>query len=125
LLSYKEATLKARHEAVSAAHRKLTEMDVAKRKLATQLESIQAKLTAIEATQQQNEFNFDDSALSKAKQTVSELERRLEVKARVAEMGGRYAGGNPPAIEPDRDVVKEFDAEFGPHAKTKTGDTSL
>ena len=45
----------------------------------------------IEATQATNEFNFDDSALSRAKETVADLEKRLEVMARKAEMEGRYA----------------------------------
>jgi len=127
LLTYKESTLKARIQAVAAARKKLAEMDVEKRKLATQLESIQARLQTIEATQQKNDFNFDDSALAKAKQTVSDLERRLEVKARVAEMEGHYSGAGMPVIESDRDVVKEFDTEFGPKAKDKAkdGDASL
>jgi len=126
LLSYREPTLKARLQTVAAARKKLAEMDLAKKKLATQLDAIQARLNAIEATQQKNEFNFDDSALARAKQTVSDLERRLEVKSRVAEMDGRYPGGGVPAVEPDRDVLKEFDAEFGgSHAKSKDGDTSL
>jgi len=107
---------------------KLNDMANAKRKLATQIESIQARLQAIEATQQTNEFNFDDSALARAKSAVNELEKRLEVKARVAEMEGNLTGAILPAVEPGRDVVKEFDTEFGHdnHKSTgKTGDKSL
>jgi len=74
---------------VQGARQKLTEMANAKRALAVKLEQIQAQLQAIEATQDRNEFSFDDSALSRAKETVSELEKRLAVKARVAEMEGR------------------------------------
>jgi phage shock protein A len=124
ILEEKEATLKARHQAVAGARKKLAEMANEKRKLATKLESIQARLQAIEATQETNDFNFDDSALAKAKQTVSELERRLEVKARVAEMEGHFSGSLP-AVPPDRDVVKEFDARFGPQADPKDGEKSL
>jgi len=118
ILDEKSKTLKARQTAVQAARQKLTEMASQKRELATKLESIQARLQAIEATQEKNEFNFDDSALARAKQTVSDLERRLEVKARVAEMEGRFSDtGLPVSVEPGRDVVKEFDAEFGPKGK--------
>lgn len=114
ILEEKVTTLKAREKAVVGARGKLAEMANMKRNLAVKLESIQARLQAIEATQDKNEFNFDDSALSRAKQTVSDLERRLEVKARVAEMEGLYPAGNiPVGIAADRDVVKEFDAEFG------------
>lgn len=114
ILDEKETTLKARDKAVIGARQKLTEMANQKRALATKLESIQARLQAIEATQEKNEFTFDDSALARAKQTVSDLERRLEVKARVAEMEGHFSdSGLPLSIQSGRDVVKEFDAEFG------------
>lgn len=125
ILKDKEATLKARQMAVAGARRKLAEMANQKRLLATKLETIQAKLQAIEASEDKNEFHFDDSALARAKQSVSELERRLEVKARVAEMEGHYSDtGLPLAVEPGRDVVKEFDAEFGGSVK-EAGDKSL
>ena len=128
ILTDKEATLKARQQAVVAARQKLTEMAHQKRALATKVEEIQARLQAIEATQQKNEFNFDDSALARAKASVNDLEKRLEVKARVAEMEGHFSGEGVPVIEPGRDVVKEFDDEFGAtanDAKTRTGDKSL
>jgi len=128
ILADKETTLKARQQAVEAARVKLNDMATMKRKLATQIESIQARLQVIEATQQSNEFNFDDSALARAKQAVNELEKRLEVKARVAEMEGNLSGTILPSLEPGRDVVKEFDAEFGHDTHksgTKTGDKSL
>jgi len=126
LLEQKEATLKARHQAVLAARQKLGEMEVQKRTLATKLETIQAQLQAIEAAQDKNDFNFDDSALSKAKKTVSDLERRLEVKARVAGMDGHFPGVTVTPVEPDRDVVKEFDDEFGSKdSAPKSGDKSL
>jgi len=128
ILVEKETTLKARQKAVMAARQKLTEMANQKRILGTKLESIQARLQTIEATQDKNEFNFDDSALSRAKQSVSDLERRLEVKARVAEMEGHFSGDSLPlTTDPGRDVVKEFDNEFGGKGKdsSKLGDKSL
>ena len=129
ILEEKETTLKARQKSVIAARGKLTEMAAQKRTLATQLESIQARLQAIEATEDKSEFHFDDSALAQAKQTVSELERRLEVKARVAEMDGNFSGGAVNfTVEPGRDVVKEFDREFGGSEKSdapKSADKSL
>jgi len=127
ILVDKEATLKARQQAVVSARAKLTEMAHQKRVLATKIEEIQARLQAIEATQQKNEFNFDDSALARAKATVNELEKRLEVKARVAEMEGHFSGEGLPVSDAGRDVVKEFDEEFGSakDVKAKSGDKSL
>jgi len=128
VLEEKEATLKARQKAVSAARLQMTNLVTAKRNLMTKLEGIEAKLRMIEATQGKNEFNFDDSALSRAKQTVTDLEKRLEVKARVVEIEGRFTDGGLPVLEPGRDVVQEIDAEFGGPAKgaeSKTGGKSL
>jgi chromosome segregation ATPase len=128
ILEEKEATLKAREKSVAAARQKMQDLVESKRTLLTKLEAIEAKLHAIEATQGKNEFTFDDSALSRAKKTVADLERRAEVKSRVAEMEGRYAEGGLPILEPSRDVLKEIDAEFGapaPGTEGRTADKSL
>jgi chromosome segregation ATPase len=128
VIEEKEATLKARQKAVSAARLQMTNLVTAKRNLMMKLEGIEAQLRLIEATQGKNEFTFDDSALSRAKQTIADLEKRLEVKARVAEIEGRFSDGGLPVLEPGRDVVREIDAEFGTPVKgteTKTGDKSL
>jgi len=123
ILDEKRTTLKARERAVEGARKKLAEMANMKRSLATRVETIQAQLQAIEATQAGNEFSFDDSALSRAKETVADLEKRLEVKTRVAEMEGRYPADSLPLGAQGRDVLKEFDSEFGTADKDapKTG----
>jgi septal ring factor EnvC (AmiA/AmiB activator) len=127
ILHEKEETLKARQKSVVAARKLLTEMAAQKQALLTKLEGIEAKLKMIEATRATNEFNFDDSALSRAKQSISELEKRLEVLDRKAEMEGRFTdSGIPVSLEPGRDVVKEIDEEFGapasPSPSTAQGD---
>jgi chromosome segregation ATPase len=129
ILEEKETTLKARQKAVIAARQQLTNMTAQKKTLQTKIEGIEARLKMIEATQATNEFNFDDSALARAKQSVAELEKRLDVMSRIAEMEGRSAEtGVPFVVEPGRDVVKEVDSEFGTPSKSKTpsnGDKSL
>jgi chromosome segregation ATPase len=127
LLKDKEDTLKAKQKAVIAARQQLQQMANAKQALATKLSAIEARLKAIQATKDSNEFNFDDSALARAKASVAELEKRLDVMARTAEMEGRYSDtGIPVIIEPSRDVVKEMDAEFGAPEKPAAGaDKSL
>ena len=61
------------------------------------LANIEAQLQLIEATQSKNDFNFDNSALSRAKKTVSELEESLDVMARQAEIEGRYGDLDGPS----------------------------
>jgi chromosome segregation ATPase len=122
LLEEKQITLKAREQAVQGARKQLTEMANQKRALGAKVEQIQAELQAMDATQAKNEFTFDDSALSRAKATVADLEKRLAVKARVAEMEGRYPADSLTPVIDGRDVLKEFDSEFGaPSDAPKTG----
>jgi chromosome segregation ATPase len=127
LLKDKDETLKAKQKAVVAARVQLSQMAASKQALLTKLAGIEARLTMIQSTKESNEFNFDDSALARAKASVTDLEKRLDVMARTAEMEGKYSDtGIPVIIEPNRDVMKEMDAEFGPPAvKTSTGDKNL
>jgi len=124
ILEEKEATLKAREKSVIAARKLLMEMAAQKQTLLTKLEKIEAHLKMIEATRATNEFDFDDSALARAKQSVSELEKRLEVLDRKAEMEGRFvdSGNIPVGLEPNRDVVRDIDDEFGTPAAAPKAD---
>ena len=120
LLKDKEETLKSKQKSVIAARQQLAQMSATKRKLLTQLAAIEARLKMIQTTRDSNEFNFDDSALSRAKASVTDLEKRLDVMAKISEMEGQYAGSTIPALdEPGRDVLREMDAEFGPAPAAK------
>jgi len=120
-LEEKEATLKAKQKAIVAARKQLTEMAAQKQLLLTKLAGIEAHLKMIEATKATNEFDFDNSALARAKQSVADLEKRLEVLDRRAEMEGRFVdSGIPVSLEPGRDIVKEIDEEFGAAAPAQT-----
>jgi DNA repair exonuclease SbcCD ATPase subunit len=126
-LKDKEETLKAKQKTLIAARQQLHQLGDAKKALTTKLAGIEARLKMIQTTKESNEFNFDDSALARAKASVADLEKRLDVMARTAEMEGKYSdSGIPVIIEPSRDVLKEMDAEFGPPAKTSgSSDKSL
>lgn len=126
ILENKQATLKAKQKSVVAAREMLSKMAAAKKELIAKIDNIEAQLKMMEATKATNEFTFDDSALSRAKESVSDLEKRLEVIAKTSEMEGKYAeGGMPIVIEPKRDILKEIDAEFGPAVKKTSSDKSL
>jgi chromosome segregation ATPase len=121
-LKIQEETLKAKQKAMVAARQQLTQMSAARQALLTKLSGIEARLKNIQVTKESNEFNFDDSALARAKASVSDLEKRLDVMARTAEMEGKFSdSGIPVIIEPSRDVLKEMEAEFGPPAVKTSG----
>ncbi|MHC5542161.1 hypothetical protein ACYOEI_28400 [Singulisphaera rosea] len=129
ILEEKESTLKAKHKTLAAARKQLDAMSAQKKALLIKLDGIEARLKAIEATRASNEFDFDDSALARAKASVADLEKRLEVMARKAEYEGRYLDmGVPVGNENHRDVVKEIDAKFSgtaDKAGVKSSDKSL
>ncbi len=118
ILEAKESTLKAKQSETVAFRKQLEAMMGQKKMLTSKLDQIEAKLHQIEATQAANEYqHLDGSALSRAKETVSDLEKRLEVMAKSAAMEARYVdSGVPVIINPARDVVHEIDSEFGPSA---------
>jgi len=126
ILEAKESTYKAKQSEVIAFRQQLESMMAQKKALSAKLDGIQAKLAQIQATQTTNEFQLDGSALSRAKETVSDLERKLEVMAKKAEMEGRYAETGVPVLsKPGRDVVKEIDAEFHQECPAATSGKSL
>lgn len=114
ILDAKESTLKAKQGEIVAFRKELEHMMGQKKTLTLKLDEIESRLRQIEATQATSEFHLDNGALSRAKETVSDLEKRLEVMARRAEMEGRYAEtGVPVIVKPGRDIVQEIDSEFG------------
>lgn len=128
-LAQREKTLAVREKAVVSAKEQLATMHAKKQELMTKIDQIEAQLKAIEATQAANEFTFDDSALSRVKETVTDIEKRIEIISKTAELEGRYAGEKPlPVLGSSRDIAREIDAEFGVPAQdagTKTADKSL
>jgi chromosome segregation ATPase len=115
ILDAKEATLKAKQSEIVAFRKQLDTMMAQKKALSTKLDQIEAKLHQIEATQAANDYqHLDGSALSRAKETVTGLEKRLEVMEKEAEYNARYVEtGIPVPVNPTRDIVKEIDTEFG------------
>ncbi len=113
LLADKEETLKLKQQQVDAAKATLEKMMDQKKLLASKVEQIETRLKQIQATEASNEFSLDDTALSKAKNSVTELEKRLDQMAKVAEYEGRLVDKDLPVlIEPARDVAREIDEEL-------------
>jgi chromosome segregation ATPase len=133
LLKVKHAELKAKRNIIKAAHEQLENLKSQKTSLLAKLASIEAKLHLIEATQAKNDFHFDGSALANAKQTIAELEDKLEVMAKQAQIEGRYLDEqngitSSTYVDPSRDLIKEVDDVLGQPARpssSKTGDKSL
>jgi chromosome segregation ATPase len=129
-LKQKHEILKAKRRIIEAAHEQLENLRSQKSLLLGKLANIEAKLRVLEAAQTKNEFNFDGSTLSRAKQTIADLEKRLNVMAHRAAIDGRYGDlDSAPTtyVDPHRDVIKEVEDKFGDSARPaeKAGDKSL
>lgn len=125
VLENKEKTLKAKQKALEAGKQQLQQMAATKKQMLTKIDEIEARWKMIQTTKEGRDFNFDDSALSSVKASVTDLAKRLDRESKIAEMEGKYSEmGLPITSEPGRDVVKEIDAEFGPAPKKST-DKSL
>jgi len=130
ILDEKKATIKAKREIMDAAKQQLVNMKSQKKEMLTRLEGIEARLKLIEAKRQTSEFSSteDDGALARVKKSVADLEKRIEVQARMAEDGQFPEANGSVYVEPGRDVLKEVDAEFGASAEgkdSKSGGKSL
>lgn len=112
-LAAREETLKARQKNVVAAREQLDIAKAARRDLMAKIEAVEARHNQIKATRQASEFEFDDSAVGRAKQIVSDLETRLDEMAKIDELKGQYLDHPTIKVEPGRDVVKEVEDEFG------------
>lgn len=122
ILEEKKATLASRQKVVESAREHLTAIATQKKALEAKIEEIEARLAAIEASNAKSKYHFDGSALARAKQSVADLDRRLNVVSRVSEMEGRLTedGTIGQASAPVGDVAKEIDSKFGTNATEST-----
>lgn len=114
ILAVKEGTIKEKQQHVAAIRKALHEMGSQKKALEAKIEGIESRLAQIRATQATNQFTFDTTPLSKAKATIAELDRKLEIMSRTAEYEGQYVerGVTVEAVEPSRDICAEVEAEL-------------
>jgi len=122
ILAAKEDTLQKRKQGVLAAREQLDNMKAAREVLTSKIEAVEAKLRQVQATEAAAAVSFDDSALARVKETVAELEERVEVMDRVATYQAKLTDrAVSVTTEPTRDVAGEIDAEFGlPAPETRT-----
>jgi chromosome segregation ATPase len=129
MLKEKQELLKSKKQMIESAHNQLENLRTQKAALLTRLANIEARLSVIEASQAKSEFNFDSSALARAKEAVASLEERLDVMQHVAEINDKYGDidgrSTGTCVDPHRDVLKEVDEAFGPAPAPKSGDKSL
>lgn len=92
-------TLKAQQEILAhkekalAAHSDTLEGMLSQKKdLEVQLERLEAKMRTVAARKQISSLEIDDSKLAKAKSLIKEIDKKLDVEARLLDAEGNFAG---------------------------------
>jgi len=108
-----QETLKAQQEILAAKEKALAThssslegMLSQKKDLEVQLERLHAKMRTIEARKQVCSLNIDDSQLSKAKSLIAEIDKKLDVEARLLDAEGNFAGLIP--VETKTEVPEDI-----------------
>jgi hypothetical protein len=119
-----EETVKAQHEILDAKQKalkantsKLEGMLSQKKDLEVQLERLEAKLRTVEARKQISSLEIDDSKLAKAKSLIKEIDKKLDVQARMLDAEGNFTGLIPVEtktevpVDISEQVAKYFDGD--------------
>ena len=100
-----------------AAHRdQLDAMMAARKDLVVEIEQLEARLNSVRAAESLSELEIDDSALTRARSLISDLNTKLDVRERLLDETGTLIGGIPVEQEVESipvDLVDRVDARFG------------
>jgi len=106
--------LRAREQVVDASRRKLENMMAAKRDLVVKIENLEARLKALQAAEAASDVNIDDSRLSRAKQLIADLNKKLDVKSKMLDAEERLTPMIPVHASPvvPADLTDQIDQYF-------------
>lgn len=102
----------ARMKSLQAARDKMEGMLAAKRQLEVEVENLQARLQMVQAAQTTSAYQFDESALGRVKELITDLKARLDVAERLVQSQGTYQGEIPVEDPNAKDIVDEVTRYF-------------
>lgn len=94
-----------------------------KQELETELAALEAKLKMVEAKKAKNEFQIDDSELSRVRELINNINDRLEVEIKLSESDGTLLKQIRTEDIPPVDLETQIDDYF--KAENKTSDSSI
>ncbi len=111
ILRTKRALIDRQTEAVAAAKLRLNTVRAERETLADQVVTLKMQQHTIEAmAASSRKFDFDDSALSQAREALAKVQKRLDVAQRMLENDIVWHEGEPLAeAAPARDVIREIE----------------
>jgi len=114
ILKTKRALIERQLESVTVAKQRLSAVRAEKETLEDQVRSLKTQQQWVESMAAGSlRFNLDDSALSKAKEALAKVRKRLDVAQKMLENDIAWHGDEVLVVTaPSRDVLKEIEEEF-------------
>jgi chromosome segregation ATPase len=116
-LKSKEKLLEARERALDAAKEQLNTIRGQKQELELQVAQLEADLKSVRLAQCHSHIQIDDSALAQCKATLADIQNRLKVERKTAELAGDFANDNAIPVEKHErsaaELKKEIQTYFG------------
>jgi chromosome segregation ATPase len=116
-LTREKDILEAKQSALSSHRQKLEGMLSAKKDLEVEIERLEARLQSVRAAETMSDLQIDDSALTRAKSLIADLNKELDVRERVLDAEGKFTGLIPVELKSDApadiadQVERYFDAD--------------
>ena len=114
-LNREQQILRAKADAVAANEKKLENLLVEKQNLAVQIEQLEARMKSIQAVETVSKLEIDNSQLSRAKKLIRDLNKQLDVREKMLDAEGKFAGLIPvetSSKNADVDIAKKVDEYF-------------
>lgn len=115
-LGRERQVLDAKRQNLNAHRDQLDAMMTARKDLVVEVEQLEARLNSVRAAESLSELEIDDSALTRARSLISDLNTQLDVRERLLDETGTLIGGIPVEVEAEAipvDLVDRIDARFG------------
>lgn len=124
-LQEEQKLLERKKEALKANQAKLDMMRTAKEDLARQIETLQARLEKVRATEEVKNIRVDDSEFNSVRALVEQLDKQLKVRERVADAETRPSEGLIPVTKETSTatLLDEVASHLGPQTSATVATT--
>jgi chromosome segregation ATPase len=114
-LNSRRQILASRQTSLNAARKKLDAMLDAKERLLVDIENLDARLKTLEASQVASTIDVNDSAVSRTRELINEIGRKVAVQQKLADGASRATGLIEIETTPEvkQDLTAQIDQYFG------------
>jgi peptidoglycan hydrolase CwlO-like protein len=114
-LKSQERILKSKRQALRAVRQQLSTMRTLKRDLEVKLAHLEAELKSVRLAQTRDKYQLDDTRLSDIKQSLADIQRRLDVESEKTKLNQLYQTRPAPRakVKSAGQLTREVDTYFG------------